>query len=241
MCKACKVDGCNDKYYAKGYCSKHYQQIKRYGSISSDGRRKSNKTCSVEGCDGKHHAHGYCRRHYEQIKRHGCITHTGRSIFDKNEIIEYDDYAEIVLYDQNNNEVARTIIDLDCVEAVKDYKWCFSNGYAYNYQVRQLHRFIMNPPEDMVVDHIDGNKLDNRRDNLRICTHQENDWNKALISTNTSGVTGVVWDKNRNKWLARIEVNGKTINLGGFKEKEDAIQARRQAEIDYFGEYRRQE
>ena len=195
------------------------------------------RTCSVDGCNNKHYGKGYCRRHYEQYKKYGCITHTGRSIFDKNEIIEYEDYAEIILYDKHGNEVARTMIDLEYVDVVKNYKWCFLGGYAYSYQLKQLHRFIMNPSEDMVVDHINHNKLDNRKCNLRVCTHQENGWNKDPISTNTSGTTGVIFDKSRNKWLARIEFNGKQIHLGRFKTKEEAVEARRQAEIEYFGEF----
>ena len=118
-----------------------------------------------------------------------------------------------------------------------------THGYVVtNYQkekIISMHRFIMNPMEDMVVDHINGDKLDNRLENLRICKHRENDWNKGIISTNTSGVTGVVltpW----NTWCARIEVNKKRIYLGTFKTFEEAVQARKEAEIKYFGEYRYQ-
>ena len=89
----------------------------------------------------------------------------------------------------------------------------------------------------MVVDHINHNKLDNRKENLRICEHQENTYNKGLCSTNTSGVTGVTWDKLRNKWIAHIK--GK--NLGRFNTKEEAIKVRKQAEIEYFGEFRNKE
>lgn len=193
------------------------------------------KTCTVEGCNGKHLAKGYCRKHYYQFKKYGHVLE--RTIYDANEIIEYEDYAEIVLYDKDGNEVARTMIDLEYVDSVKKYKWYLTNnGYVTSNKVGKLHRFIMNPSEDMVVDHINHNKLDNRCDNLRICTHQENDWNKGPISTNTSGVTGVVktqW----NTWQSRIEVNGKRICLGSFATLEEAEEARRQAEIEYFGEF----
>ena len=199
------------------------------------------RICSVEGCNNKHHGKGYCSKHYTQIKRHGCITE--RTRFDANEIIEYDNYAEIVIYNKQCEEIARTIIDLDDVEKCKQYKWsCKSdNGYVKHKDLGYLHRFIMNASEDMVIDHANGNKLDNRKSNLRECTIQQNSFNKGIRTNNTSGVTGVVWDKSRNKWHAKIQINGKLIYLGTFKEKEDAIQARRQAEIDYFGEYRRQE
>lgn len=193
------------------------------------------KTCSVEGCNGKHLAKGYCDKHYRQIRKYGHILE--RTIYDKNNVIEYEDYAEVVLYDNKGEEVARTMIDLEYVDLVKKYKWHLnSNGYATGNKAGLLHRLIMNPPKDMVIDHINHNKLDNRKSNLRICTHQENDWNKGPISTNTSGITGVIktqW----GTWQSRIEVNGKKICLGSFPTLEEATEARRQAELEYYGEF----
>lgn len=194
------------------------------------------RTCSIEGCENKHHGKGYCRKHYNQIKRHGHILE--RTIFDPNEIIEHEDYAEMILYDKYGNEVARTLIDLEYVDSVKKYKWYLTNhGYVINDKVGQLHRFLMNPGEDLVVDHINRNRLDNRRENLRICTIQQNSMNKSVQCNSISRIQGVCWCKNDKTWLAYIGVNGKRIHLGCFKTKEEAIDARRQAEIDYYGEY----
>ena len=195
------------------------------------------KICSVEGCNNKVHAKGLCGKHYAQFKRRGCIPE--RTQRNTNEIIEYEDYAEIILYDKLGEEIARAIIDVECIDMVKNYKWCFSDGYATNHQVGSLHRYIMNYPDDMVVDHINRNPLDNRRENLRICTQQENQFNHSIQSNNTSGIPGVVWHKRNNKWIAQIQINGKQKYLGSFKSKEEAAEARRQAEIEYFGEYRR--
>ena len=97
----------------------------------------------------------------------------------------------------------------------------------------RLHRFLMNPSDDMVVDHINHNRLDNRKQNLRLCTQGENLRNKK--------VKGVAFDKRRNKWYARIMINRKNLHLGSFDTKEEAIEARKQAEIEYFGEYRYKE
>ena len=231
MNKTCKVDGCNGKIRSKGYCNRHYLQMYKHGRIIDNDIR----TCSVEGCNGKHHAKGYCTKHYQQIQKYGHILE--RTIRTLNEIIEYDDYAEIILYDNNNKEKARALIDLECVDLVKEYKWCLDNGYVYNPKVGKLHRFLMNAPEDIVIDHKNRNPLDNRLDNLRPCTAKENAINKSKQSNNTSGVTGVFWDKQKNRWRAQITLNGKTIRLGSFKELEEATKARRRAEIDYFGEY----
>lgn len=175
------------------------------------------RTCSIEGCERKHFGKGYCKKHYEQVRRHGKITHVNYSIFDENKIIEYDDYAELILYDKCGKEITRSLIDIEDIELVKQHKWCFLCGYVYNYKVKQLHRYIMNCPDNMVVDHINQNRVDNRKCNLRICTQQENNWNKSLLKTNTSGVTGVVWDKSRNKWMARIEVDKKIYILEDLK------------------------
>lgn len=87
-------------------------------------------------------------------------------------------------------------------------------------------------------DHIDKNELNNRKYNLRPCTQQENIRNSSLKSNNTSGITGVSFDKNNNKWIAYIDiVKNKSTYLGRFKNKEDAIKARLQAEMKYYKEF----
>lgn len=82
------------------------------------------------------------------------------------------------------------------------------------------------------VDHIDGNGLNNRWDNLRAVTHAENGKNQRLNTCNTSGTTGVSWIKSRSKWLATIKVNRVNKYLGVFNSKEDAIAARKKAEAE---------
>jgi len=84
-----------------------------------------------------------------------------------------------------------------------------------------------------IIDHIDGNKTNNKLSNLREVSSLENQRNLTLAKNNTSGVTGVSFSKSRNKWEAKIQVNGKTIHLGRFIELEDAIIARKQGELKY--------
>ena len=103
---------------------------------------------------------------------------------------------------------------------------------------KKLHRVIMNCPDDMVVDHINRNKLNNCRSNLRICTHQQNQMNVSKRKDNKSGVIGVAFRKDNNSWQARLTLNNKQINLGNFNDFEEACKARKEAEIKYFGEYR---
>jgi len=83
------------------------------------------------------------------------------------------------------------------------------------------------------IDHINGDKLDNRLENLRDVDQAENLKNRKIQSNNTSGTPGVSWNKSDQKWYASIKVNGKTKNLGSFKEKERAIALRKAAEIDF--------
>ncbi len=100
-----------------------------------------------------------------------------------------------------------------------------------------LHTLLMNPPKPLIVDHIDGNKLNNCRDNLRICTRVQNSQNMARHKNNTSGYKGVSFNKARNKWDAYITVYGKRRNLGRFKTDLEAALAYDKAASFYFGEF----
>ena len=193
------------------------------------------KICKVEGCNNKHKAKGYCAKHYMQQRQYGEIK---RTKYDKNEIILYKNYAEIVLYNNNCDEIGRAIIDLEDVEKIKNYKWSLKNGYAFNTEVGLLHRFLNEYPNDMVIDHINLNKLDNRRSNLRICTYSQNNMNTKIKSSNTSGTKGVWWNAKREKWIAEIMIDNKKYYLGEFINKEKEIKTRKEAEIKYFGEFR---
>jgi len=108
------------------------------------------------------------------------------------------------------------------------------NGY---YKNLHLHRFIMNAPEGMVVDHIDGNGLNNQKSNLRICTHSQNAMNSRTRSSNSTGVRGVSFDSQTGKWRATITHKGKMKNLGRYKELEEAIGIRKEAEKEIFGDF----
>lgn len=198
------------------------------------------KKCSVCGRECKQLTKGMCRKHYEQFKKYGkVLDNNPRTYRDPNEIIEYEDHAEVVLYNKQNEEVARTLIDLDDIDKVKQYKWCIVKGYAVRGSDSSgIHRLIMNCPKGMVVDHINHNPLDNRKSNLRICTQRQNVINSSKRSNNTSGVTGVSWNKVKGKWMSVIVVDGKTVFLGYFKDIKYATYARKQAEMEYFGEYR---
>ena len=99
-----------------------------------------------------------------------------------------------------------------------------------------IHRIITNAPNGFEVDHINGNTLDNRRSNLRVCTSSENQHNRRINMNNRSGVKGVGLHNN-GKWRARIKLNNKSIFLGYFDTKEEAASAVAAARIKLHGEF----
>lgn len=137
-----------------------------------------------------------------------------------------------------NNNNGFFIFDKEDYDKIKDYTWQpTTNGYCRSSDKKSFHRIVMDCPEGLLVDHINHNKFDNRKANLRICTQQQNSRNKKVSRNNFSGVSGVVYVKNRNRWKARIWVNGVGIYLGHYKTFEEAVKARKEAEQKYFGEF----
>ena len=136
--------------------------------------------------------------------------------------------------------------DLEDYEKIKDFYWSFSkDGYLYAVKNKEkyiLHRFILGVTDPTIeVDHIYHKKYDNRKSQLRLANRSKNSMNKGLRSDNTSGITGVCWNRRNSKWKAYICVNGKQINLGHYTILENAVQVRKDAEKKYFGEYRYKE
>lgn len=96
----------------------------------------------------------------------------------------------------------------------------------------KMHRVIMNPPHGMMIDHINGDELDNRRENLRICTAKENCMNSGLSVRNKSGVRGVYRHSQIPKWVAQAKAAGKTYHLGCFDTVEEAAEALKDFRIE---------
>lgn len=136
--------------------------------------------------------------------------------------------------------------DLEDYDKIKDYCWTIqNNGYVTAYCPTTmnrilLHRLIMNcDNNNLYIDHIHGNKTrnDNRKSNLRTATPSQNTMNKPLLKNNTSGVTGVSWNKRKGEWESYITIDDKRKGLGYFSNFDDAVAARKDAEEKYFGEY----
>lgn len=153
------------------------------------------------------------------------------------------------------NTDAKAIVDDDDFEVLQWYRWrrlpvhprgwggyvnC-SIGVGTLRHIVLLHRFLLGTPKNgFIIDHIDGNVLDNRRCNLRETTPQKNLINRhRQDSRNKSGVRGVMYQtqpKFKNKWGAEIRVKGKMFYLGHYATKEEAVAVRRAAELKHFGE-----
>lgn len=144
----------------------------------------------------------------------------------------------------NNGE---TILDEEDLTFVNQWHWWFSKtGYVRRKiyiggkpKIILLHRILLNAPKDMQVDHINGNRLDNRKSNLRLVTLEQNRMNRGLNKNNKSGYKGVFWYKPLYKWCAYITVNTKRRHLGYFRDKKEAAFAYNKAAFDNFGEFAR--
>ena len=112
-----------------------------------------------------------------------------------------------------------------------DHKWGISShGYVRTSieidgkrKILYLHKAIMPAPEGYDIDHINRDKLDNRKVNLRICSRSENLHNQGLRRNNKSGHKGVYFRKDNKKWVAQIGINGKNKNLGSYLTFNEAV------------------
>jgi len=103
--------------------------------------------------------------------------------------------------------------------------------------ILHIHRLITGAPKGMDIDHINGNPLDNRKSNLRICTHTENMRNRGANKNNTSGYKGVGWHKKGKKWGATIKHNYKSVYIGLYEDKEEAARAYDKKAKELHGEF----
>lgn len=163
-----------------------------------------------------------------------------------NTFIEHDLYMEG--FTENGKSFIFDKDDFNRIKDINKYITINSLNYVLFSDKKngdfQLHRFIMGLEKydkklDIIVDHINGNTLDNRKENLRICHRSKNPKNSSIYKNNTSGCKGITWMKRLNKWQVSIQVDKKSIYLGIYDNLNDAIEVRKQAEIKYFGEYSR--
>lgn len=151
----------------------------------------------------------------------------------------------------SKNPAARCKISPEDAAKVLLHKWSFTRGghRSSGTYVRaidrsckppkqiKLHRYLLDAPNGMQVDHINGDPLDNRRENLRVATPSQNQANWRKKSPATSAYKGVSWHKGARKWRATININGKQVHLGFYGEEEAAALAYDTAAERAYGEF----
>lgn len=257
VCGSTKGEGNLRRFNDYIVCEKHYNQLDRYGKITDPSKIKHKKLlekCSICGDLKMASFNGtpYCRKHYIQITRHGVIK--DRTIYDANEYIIHKNYVEVKCFDKNGNYKASTKIDLEFLPEIKKHKIYIRKSGVKEYAAFSgieneegsgkkyfVHRYVMHLHNkkyniDEVVDHINGDSLDNRLSNLRICTQKENSCNNRGTKL-TKKIKGVNWLKVNKRWTARIMYNYKNIHLGNYFTYAEAVLARIKKEQELFKEY----
>ena len=158
----------------------------------------------------------------------------------KEHTITKEEVRNLYKYDKDTGELTRLIATSNSVKASETIKGKDAYGYLQT-RIRgryyKVHRIIWlyvfgELPKEQ-IDHINHIRDDNRLCNLREVTHQENAKNVSMNNKNTSGVVGVRFNKGMNRWVSRIMVNQRSFWLGCYEDKEDAINARKEAEVKY--------
>jgi hypothetical protein len=136
------------------------------------------------------------------------------------------------------------IVDDEDYVILKNVSWCANNSDGRFYAIGhidgkrvQMHRFVCRADKKYSIDHINGNTLDNRKENLRACTWSENARNSKLSSKNKSGFKGV--EKTKSGYVVRIGYLNKKIHVGSFRSAEEAASAYDEAASMHFGEFAR--
>lgn len=196
-----------------------------------------------------HHLHGYtlCSKHMHQLFNYGkFLDNNPRTNSDLNDYHIIGDDVWFNLYNQKNEKVGEFVIDKEDIEKVKYKKWRYSHnhvvtGLPSKGTQKDLSHVIMDfYPKDnpgYVIDHVDGNPNNNRKNNLRICKQSENVINKSFTSNNTSGFIGVSLRKQRGAYDPEIRKGNIRCHLGYTKTLQEAVYKRYIAEQLIFGEF----
>ena len=135
------------------------------------------------------------------------------------------DGQTLIVYTCNNDEILFDLEDMHLLK-LNEYKWGkLSIGYAANGKLGYAHRLVMKAPKGLQIDHINRNKLDNRKSNLRLVNNQDNNWNKEA--------KGYYWAKHTSRWAATIAVDGKSHYLGYYNTEAEARAAYLEAKKKY--------
>lgn len=147
-----------------------------------------------------------------------------------------------------NGEGKFALVDAENAEVILGNSWSVNKGYAMrgmyfhgSTKSFKMEWFIMGKPmPGYCIDHISGDRLDNRKSNLRVCTMAQNKTNRTKKDHNKHGYTGIFWHEIRKRFYARIKVAGKYVYIGSYRSKEEAARAYNKAARKYHGEFAKQ-
>ena len=165
-----------------------------------------------------------------------CRSNKGRLKGNQQNHNRYEFIDDLCIGYTNDNK--QFFIDKEDYEKIKDYCWHINkHGYVETQKNKEkilMHRFILNAPNNKDVDHNNRIRNYNLKDNLTIVTKKENNQNNSVYKNNTSGITGVSFDKNQRLWRSYININGKRIYGDSSYDIEVAINSRKELEHKYF-------
>lgn len=237
---------------SRGLCHGHYGRLNKKGSVLEDTplapKRKVVTVCVVDGCNTMSVSTKltklYCSKHYGRYSKGYDVT--AATIFTPRTAIIEGDIAKIPL--GVNAKDGYAIVDKEFAVLDK-YKWRLSNdGYAKTDSLgkrgdstRMHHLIIGKPPKSLVTDHINCDKVDNRKENLRFADYTLNALNiEKLFSHNKSGYRGVWWDRKNDCWRPGVRKAGKSYVGGKYATAEEALKERESMFNELFKDYKQE-
>lgn len=161
-----------------------------------------------------------------------------------NNYFSKDGYAKMAIASKSFG-AHEVLIDAEDIEKIQWLQWRLLKPFEHLYVVSgkndvkriYLHRLILSAPDDMEVDHINGNPLDNRKENLRLATRAQNNQNRKMHKRNAVGFKGVVAARKPGRFIGYIHTKEKKVHLGTFGSAEDAARAYNTAATEEYGEF----
>ena len=229
----CAFEGCARDALCRKLCDGHYQQMRAGKELAP--LQQIRESCTVPGCTNPHDAKGLCSSHYSQQRMLGYT----RPLHTEPSPVEVG--GRVTLYgkgedSRTGNVVGYTWVDVADAPRVAMHRWRKTDsGYVttkIDGKVFSLHRFLMNPPDGYEIDHIDGDRLNNRRANLRVVTQLQNSQNKP--TSGATGHRGVFWEEKKNLYRVIVVREGKRYSGGRHRNLEDAIARAKELRAELF-------